>query len=173
MGVFDESKCDCCVCPMQCVLEELEGQDVNFATTTGPPNFSITIIDVDNFIAFTSNGNIPICQFTGVVPVDPTITVNIKKQIKKSKGKCACCEDPMTNLLISLKGQSVQIEFIDGISGGIVTEIGEGIVILENNTAISTCAITRVIPFRPRQINDQSSFSGFRQLKKDTTPPTT
>ena len=32
MGHFDETICNCCVCPMQCVLEQLVGEAVEIET---------------------------------------------------------------------------------------------------------------------------------------------
>ncbi|MDP5273238.1 hypothetical protein [Chengkuizengella axinellae] len=59
MGVFDESICDCCVCPMQCVLDKLIGEQVFVRSLLGPP-LSTTINDVRDFLLFTTNGVIPI-----------------------------------------------------------------------------------------------------------------
>ncbi|MDP5276356.1 hypothetical protein [Chengkuizengella axinellae] len=127
------------------------------------------LINVDNFIAFTSAGNIPICQFTGVIPFNTTIPINMLKQIKRNKGECACCEDTMTNLLISLKGQRVTIVFLDAEITETITETGEGIVILDNRIAVSTCAIVSVTPISiQQQIDDSSSFFNFQQIKNSS-----
>ncbi|NBI28252.1 hypothetical protein [Chengkuizengella marina] len=48
MGVFDESICDCCVCPMQCVLEQLIGIP-NLAIRTrnlSSVDFSLQLIEL-------------------------------------------------------------------------------------------------------------------------------
>ncbi|MDP5274466.1 hypothetical protein [Chengkuizengella axinellae] len=65
MGVFDESKCDCCVCPMQCVIEQLVGLGdvIGIATPTFVIS-NVTINKVKDFIVFTDIGDIPICQIS-------------------------------------------------------------------------------------------------------------
>ncbi|MFS1513964.1 hypothetical protein VQL36_16185 [Chengkuizengella sp. SCS-71B] len=165
MGVFDKSKCDCCVCPMQCVLEQLVGvQNVTIAAPTFA-SVGVIINQVKNFIAFTSGGDIPICQITGVATLDPTIPVNLKP-IKKSNGECACCEGPIINVAKSLIGQNVEIEFISIGDAVIVklVDVGEGIVVgkVEDETDFfSSCAITRINPTNQQQFNGQSGFLGF------------
>ncbi|MFS1513969.1 hypothetical protein VQL36_16220 [Chengkuizengella sp. SCS-71B] len=152
MGVFDESKCDCCVFPMQYVLEQLVGvDDVNIITPTA--NNLVIINHVKDFIAFTSNGNIPISQVTGTQFSQNSLPDGIKlKPIKKSKLECACCEEPITNLANSMIGEMVEIEFISPFLFPFIEEIidvGEGIIVgrFFNETDIfSSCAITRIIP---------------------------
>ncbi|NDI34649.1 hypothetical protein [Chengkuizengella sediminis] len=176
MGHFDKSICDCCVCPMQCVLEQLAGQTIDFVTTVS--SGTTNLISVDNFIAFTSIGNIPICQFTGVAFNPALIPGGLKlKLISKNKGECACCEDPITNLLISLKGQFVEIEFIKGSVGAIVNDIGEGIIILRAPeptspilAAISSCSVTKITPMNQQQFSQMSSSSNPNHL---LSPPAT
>ncbi|NDI33542.1 hypothetical protein [Chengkuizengella sediminis] len=177
MGVFDKSVCDCCVCPMQCVLEQLTGVDVAIDT---PISRDFTIItSVENFIVSTSDaGDIPICQITHVDILDPTNTIitnvlSALKPIKNSKGKCACCEDPMTNLLRFEIGSLFAIEFIGGIFGTEILGVGEGIVVGPCSGGgsldiYSTCSITRVIPINQQQFNDLS-----RASRRTTSPPTT
>ncbi|NBI28335.1 hypothetical protein [Chengkuizengella marina] len=152
MGAFDKSICDCCVCPMQCVLEQLVGVgDVNIITPTA--NNLVIINQVKDLIAFTSNGNIPICHITATQFSQKLVPDGIKlKPIKKSKGECDCCEEPITNLANSMIGEMVEIEFISPFPFPFVDEIinvGEGIVVgrFFNETDIfSSCAITRIIP---------------------------
>ncbi|MFS1511916.1 hypothetical protein VQL36_05695 [Chengkuizengella sp. SCS-71B] len=94
MGTFDKSICDCCVCPIQCILEQLVGiDDVGIVTPTFFDD-GVIIEQVKDFIAFTNVGDFPICQIFLVSTFDPNIPVNIKP-IRKSKGECACCEEPL------------------------------------------------------------------------------
>ncbi|NDI33602.1 hypothetical protein [Chengkuizengella sediminis] len=181
MGVFYESKCNCCVCPMQCVLEQLIGVD-NVGIVT--PTFfedGVNINQVKDFIAFTNKGDFPICQISLVAIFDPNIPVNIKP-IRKSKGECACCEDPITNLAKSLIGKFVEIEFInnegDTFDDGIIN-VGEGIVVGRNidnpnrTDFISSCAITRITSLTQQQINDPNRLSNSFYFKKITPPLST
>ncbi|MDP5273242.1 hypothetical protein [Chengkuizengella axinellae] len=71
MGVFDESKCDCCVCPMQCVLEQLVGEEVGILT----PTFvgGTTLNQVEDFIAFTDLGGFQICKINTVLTSSTTL----------------------------------------------------------------------------------------------------
>ncbi|MFS1511340.1 hypothetical protein VQL36_02710 [Chengkuizengella sp. SCS-71B] len=165
MGVFDEDICDCCVCPMQCVLKELVGVFVGIDTPIGS-TIDTTITDVENFIVSTSDaGDIPVCQITHVESENFTNTIIARvlsalKPIRKSKGECACCEDPMTNLLKFEIGNNFNIEFIspEGPFPDRILGVGEGIVVgIDGVTFLdiySTCAITKIIPITTEQIND-------------------
>ncbi|MFS1513382.1 hypothetical protein VQL36_13190 [Chengkuizengella sp. SCS-71B] len=152
MGHFDESICDCCVCPMQCVLEQLVGID-NIGIVT--PTFAddgIIINQVKDFIAFTNRGNFPICQISSVSNDNSIIPV-IKQSIKQSKGVCSCCEDPITNLAKSMIGKNVNIELISPTGVSFFDEIivvGEGIIVgrfplnFDVIEIFSSCAVTRI-----------------------------
>ncbi|MFS1513387.1 hypothetical protein VQL36_13215 [Chengkuizengella sp. SCS-71B] len=181
MGHFDESICDCCVCPMQCVLEELVEVE-GLVIDTPVNNIPTTITGVNDFIASTTDGDIPVCQITHVEIINPpdtliTTALSALKPIRKnSKGECACCEDPMTNLLKFEIGNTFEVEFI-GTTGPFTNEIlgvGEGILIgVDSGPSLfldiySTCAITRVIPITQQQINDPTRLS-----RKTTLPPAT
>ncbi|NBI28224.1 hypothetical protein [Chengkuizengella marina] len=147
MGVFNRTICDCCVCPMQCVLEQLVGETLSSIGTFINILSDVTIDEVTDFIAFTSEGRIPICQITFIRLV-PIKQLKLKP-IRKSKGECACCEDPITNLLSSFKGKNVTVIPLtpEGfILSGTVIDVGEGIVNLNNLFYTSTCAITKVTP---------------------------
>ncbi|MDP5276345.1 hypothetical protein [Chengkuizengella axinellae] len=150
MGVFDKSICDCCVCPMQSVLEQLVGQIVGIVT----PTFTdfVTLNQVKDFLAYTNIGIIPICEISVCSTFDPTIPVDIKKRIKKSKGECACCEDPITNIAKSLIGETVDIELLYPPGSSPFTDeimdVGEGIVVGRFQIFtdfLSSCAITKII----------------------------
>ncbi|NDI33556.1 hypothetical protein [Chengkuizengella sediminis] len=154
MGHFDRTTCDCCVCPMQCVMQQLVGQtDVAITTPVGD-EFNVTINSVDNFIADTSAGLYAICNVTAVASDALGIDTKLKPVRQDKKGECSCCEDPATNELIKLINQEVGIEFITNSSlvmiPGTVLKVGEGIVISElvssEKIAISTCQVTRIDP---------------------------
>ncbi|MFS1512549.1 hypothetical protein VQL36_08950 [Chengkuizengella sp. SCS-71B] len=153
MGVFDESICDCCVCPMQCVLKELmdmnQSIDDIFTVTGSVSNPSI--IEVRDFIVFTDQGVIPISKINFICLPVPSISLNLKP-IKKSTGDCSCCEDPTTNLANSLKGEVMNIEIIGfGFDPFKIADVGEGVIIGEETGnqqvgVISSCFVTRIFP---------------------------
>ncbi|NDI33606.1 hypothetical protein [Chengkuizengella sediminis] len=181
MGVFDKSICDCCVCPMQCVLEQLVGVE-GLEIDTPVNNIPTTISGVNDFIVSTTDGDIPVCQITHVEIMNPTDTIittalsALKPIRKNSKGECACCEDPMTNLLKFEIGNTFEVEFIgpDVPFTNEILGVGEGILVgVENGISLffdiySTCTITRVIPITQQQINDPSRLS-----RRTTLPPVT
>ncbi|MDP5275058.1 hypothetical protein [Chengkuizengella axinellae] len=162
MGVFDRTICDCCVCPMQCVMQQLVVNQPDVTISTPVSQVVATINSVENFIADTSVGFFAVCNVTSVSSDVLGGSTTLKPLKKDVKGECKCCEDPATNELVSLgMGALVEIEFVTQVPGdefdipliGNIANIGEGIVILENvtdgngftlNTAISTCQITRI-----------------------------
>ncbi|NDI34693.1 hypothetical protein [Chengkuizengella sediminis] len=177
MGAFDKSICDCCVCPMQCILEDLIGVE-NLNIETPVSNIPTIITGVKDFIVSTNNGEFPICQITHVCIEDPSNTITTRiisalKPKKNSRGKCACCEDPMTNLLKFKIGNTFRIEliaaqvsFTDQILG-----VGEGVVVGAAPPFLDiflTCSITRITPLTQQKINDPS-----RTSKRTTPPPAT
>ncbi|NDI34655.1 hypothetical protein [Chengkuizengella sediminis] len=154
MGHFDETICDCCVCPMQCVLKQLIREEVvQIETRTDSVNLQIT--EVKNFIVSgidDGTGEVvhfPICNISAVFPRE-TFSLELKPIKKSTKGECVCCEDPITNLANSLKGETVFIDYIGGGTPAIIRDVGEGIVIGEDTTgsglivAITSCAITEI-----------------------------
>ncbi|NBI29359.1 hypothetical protein [Chengkuizengella marina] len=163
MGKFDRSVCDCCVCPMQCVMEQLTDREgaVAIATTSLFNDVYVTINSADKFLAKTSEGTYPICNVTAVgidrvrTASNPNFDLTLKPVRVDKKGECSCCEDPATEELLSKTGKKVRLEY-DSAGGtfftlGIVEKVGEGIVTLMNDSpgtlshlAISTCHITRV-----------------------------
>ncbi|NDI36280.1 hypothetical protein [Chengkuizengella sediminis] len=163
MGKFDRTICDCCVCPMQSVMQQLVGRNDVAITTTAFSDVdtsSITTIDsADNFIVETSRGSYPICNVTAVGVQGGDFNLTLKPIQLDNKGECSCCEDPTTNKLKSLIKKTVEIEY-DGdgslfFETGIIEKVGEGIVTIENpspsmssltHIAISTCHIGRVNP---------------------------
>ncbi|NDI35640.1 hypothetical protein [Chengkuizengella sediminis] len=152
MGHFDETICDCCVCPMQCVLEQLVGEEnirifaLNGFTEEG------TLTGVDNFIALLDAGGI-----VNKVPIHNICAVRFEgifdfklKPIRKSKsGECSCIEDPITNLAKSMIGEETPIEAGSFSESNVtIKDVGEGIVIVSFlsggvifTAAISSCKI--------------------------------
>ncbi|MDP5273236.1 hypothetical protein [Chengkuizengella axinellae] len=154
MGVFDESICNCCVCPMQCVLEQLVGQEVQIITLISASMEPEPLFDVKNFIAFSEIGEFPVCNINAV-SYPATLTNKLKlKNTQKNTGECVCCENSITRQLNKMIGQEVEIEFLfqlQPIVVGTIFKVGKGIVLLDQgdsdlDLAISTCAITRIIP---------------------------
>ncbi|NDI33420.1 hypothetical protein [Chengkuizengella sediminis] len=152
MSIFNKTKCDCCVCPMQFVLKQLVGQtNVRIFTPSG--SFSTNIIDVNEFILFTTDGDVPICNISAV-RLEGFQEITLEPPIKNSVGVCSCCEDPMTNILKSHIGGTAFIEIISptGNIAADIIDVGEGIVFVNDPSTtifffvISTCAITRIIP---------------------------
>ncbi|NDI33730.1 hypothetical protein [Chengkuizengella sediminis] len=159
MGKFDRSVCDCCVCPMQCVMQQLTDREgaVAIATTSLVNDVYVTINSADNFLAKTSreasgaiiNGSYPICNVTAVgidrarTLSDPNFDLTLKPVRVDEKGECSCCEDPATEELKSKIGKTVRVEY-DGRIGttsggtffnlGIIEKVGEGIVTLMNDS---------------------------------------
>ncbi|NDI33586.1 hypothetical protein [Chengkuizengella sediminis] len=116
MGHFDESICDCCVCPMQCVLKQLIGEKVQIVNASSGFIFSleIQIKEVKNFIVSGTDPsgvriNFPICKIIAVIPPSGAFPLNLKPIQKSTKGECVCCEDPITDLANSLRGREVTI----------------------------------------------------------------
>ncbi|NBI31210.1 hypothetical protein [Chengkuizengella marina] len=157
MGHFDRSICNCCVCPMQCVLKQLMEQQITIdflRTTFGQITIPFTINRIEDFIVFTDQGNIAICQ---IVALGSIMDAEIKlKPIRKDfTGECVCCEDPMTNLLNSMKKEKISIPS-STITEATIEEVGEGIVLLRDlmtNTGAefvigiaSTCQLDIVAP---------------------------
>ncbi|MFS1512552.1 hypothetical protein VQL36_08965 [Chengkuizengella sp. SCS-71B] len=160
MGQFDRTICDCCVCPMQCVIKQLVGQTDVLISTPVSQEANVTINSVENFIADTDAGIYSICNVTAVSSATLGTSTTLKPVRQDKKGACSCCENPATNELNKLVNQNVAIEFITQVPGnvfqipleGTILKVGEGIVILNpacgqnvgNPIAISTCQITRI-----------------------------
>ncbi|WP_162036051.1 hypothetical protein [Chengkuizengella sediminis] len=146
MGAFDRTICDCCVCPMQCVLKQLVREEVRIFTLDDHDTGTLT--NVDNFIAtLDDNGDIleyPIGSICAVSSIEP-FDFKLKPIRKNVKGECSCIEDPTTKLAESKIGKSTTILAGDFNDDGIIIKVGEGIVILleEETTAISSCKIQR------------------------------
>ncbi|MDP5273220.1 hypothetical protein [Chengkuizengella axinellae] len=153
MSIFDDNKCECCVCPMLNVLNQLIGQNVNIIT---PVAVSLTsnLIEVKDSIAFTTRGNFPACNIIGVSYFTENLPneINLRPSVRKNVGVCACCEDPNTNLLNSLIGQSIIPEIPSPVNftPQFVIEVGNGTVKLGRPATstfeiiLSTCTIVRI-----------------------------
>ncbi|MDP5275766.1 hypothetical protein [Chengkuizengella axinellae] len=159
MGHFDETICDCCVCPMQCVLDQLRNTEnpvVIFTTTLG--NFDLTITEVNDFIVSGTGAgggtvrNFPICNVSGVSNIPLSRQVKLKPNRTSVKGECSCCEDPTNQLLRTLsREQLFNLRFLVGTAIGFISDIGEGIVMIQSQdgtmkTAVSICSLNRIGP---------------------------
>jgi len=156
------SLCDCCVTPLQSVLQQLVGQTVILGTVADAPNvqplfFLVTISKVNDFLVTVTNGamtfDVNISDVTGVGFLLPGPTINLLPPVD-SGCECDCRERPIRQLLDTLIGSTVNLLAINGsISPDfIVEQTGLGIVIgtlpISPETivrfAISTCKITAV-----------------------------
>ncbi|MFS1513394.1 hypothetical protein VQL36_13250 [Chengkuizengella sp. SCS-71B] len=154
MGVFDKSICDCCVCPMQCVLEQLKGERIRIGFLSNQGSFSFSnptnVNRVENFILFTDSDDYAIHTIDFIIldfVPDPQIQL---KPIKNSLGECACIEGPMTNLLESRINQTVRINRSIEVN---IVKVGQGIVSVKDIVAsadnfpfglFSTCSISQI-----------------------------
>ncbi|MDP5275996.1 hypothetical protein [Chengkuizengella axinellae] len=165
MGHFDKTICDCCVCPMQCVLEQLVGEEVDIRTISLESDIVGTLMAVDSFIAtldLNNSGELAYISVSEVCYVEVLVPFTIKlKDIRKDKGECSCIEDPVTNLAKSMIGEMKEIIVCnsqqtvgDEGQNGRIVNVGEGIVLLfiesakkgDKLSAISSCKIEIIAP---------------------------
>ncbi|EON70652.1 bcla protein [Lysinibacillus sphaericus OT4b.31] len=156
------SLCDCCVFPLQSVLQQLVGQTVILGTIADAPNvpplfFLFTIIDVNDFLVTVTDGTttyeVNISDVTGVGFLLPGPTINLMPPVD-SGCECDCRERPIRKLLNTLIGSTVNLLASNGsIAADFnVEQIGLGIVLgtlpISPDTivrfAISTCKIVAV-----------------------------
>ncbi|NDI33624.1 hypothetical protein [Chengkuizengella sediminis] len=174
MGHFDESICDCCVCPMQCVLEQLVGEEVAILISSLPEaDLDGTLIAVNNFIATLDlEGNNIQIAVNDICAVGVEGIFDFKlKPIRKSVGECSCTEDPITNVAKSMIGESKGIAVCNILTTGVIIDVGEGIVIMSiegmgsaNTAAFSSCKIGAITPLLEEQnFKQKGKFPRFKQ----------
>ncbi|MFS1514522.1 hypothetical protein VQL36_19140 [Chengkuizengella sp. SCS-71B] len=150
MGQFNESICDCCVCPMQCVLKQLIGEEVTIFTSFNEKPGTLT--EVDDFIAVldlgTRNAQIPVSSICAVLIGSKLFDFKLKPIKKSLAGECLCNEDPITNLAKSKIGDFTTIQAGQFCREGTIRNVGEGIVTFlaptngsTDTVAISSCKI--------------------------------
>lgn len=159
------SLCDCCVSPMQFVLQQLVGQNVILSTVADAPNvpplfFLFDIVEVNDFLVTVTGAAgtfvVNISDVTGVGFLPPGPTINLLPPVN-SGCDCDCRERPIRQLLDTLIGSTVILLTINGSTAVDfnVEQTGLGIVLgtLSINPgdpdsivrfAISTCKITAV-----------------------------
>jgi len=154
--------CDCCVFPLQSVLQQLVGQTVILGTVADAPNvpplfFLFTITEVNDFLVTVTDGvttfEVNISDVTGVGFLPPGPTINLLSPVN-SGCECNCRERPIRQLLDTLIGSTVNLLAVNGSIAAdfIVEQTGLGIVLgtlpISPETivrfAISTCKITAV-----------------------------
>ena len=153
--------CDCCVTPMQSVLQQLIGQTVILATIADPPNappffFLFTITNVNDFLVTVTDGvstyAVNISDVIGVGFLPPGPTISLLPPVD-SGCECDCRERPMRQLLNTLVGSTVNLLVSNGSTAMnfTVEQTGLGIVLgtlpidtTKARFAISTCKITAV-----------------------------
>lgn len=103
--------CDCCVSPLQSVLQQLVGQTVILATIADAPNvpplfFLFKIIEVNDFLVTVSDGAttfmVNISDVIGVGFLPPGPTINLLPPVD-SGCECNCRERPIRQYWIHLK----------------------------------------------------------------------
>ncbi|PGP31746.1 bclA protein, partial [Bacillus cereus] len=161
-GATEGCLCDCCVFPMQNVLQQLIGQTVILGTIADTPNtpplfFLFTITSVNDFLVTVTDGTatfvVNISDVTGVgfLPPGPPITLLPPVDVGC---ECECRERPIRQLLDAFIGSTVSLLASNGsIAADFnVEQTGLGIVLgtlpINPTTtvrfAISTCKITAV-----------------------------
>ncbi|MDP5277180.1 hypothetical protein [Chengkuizengella axinellae] len=170
--MFEKSICDCCVCPMQFVLEQYKGEEVFIRTDLGSSLIQIT--EVNNFIVsgidtFSLGSNNPIqisiCNIVFVSPSSATKIPNVKPIQKNTKGECFCCEDPITNVANALEGKEVIIFGVPDDSSLIIEKVGEGIV-------AGTFVSSPPDLFGPTIIFSSCKIGGIEEMTTSTLFPT-
>jgi hypothetical protein len=158
------SLCDCCVYPLQSVLQQLVGQTVILATVADQPNapplfFLFTITSVNDFLVTVTDGattyTVNISDVIGVGFLPPGPTINLLPPVNLGC-ECDCRERPIRQLLNTLIGSTVNLLVSNGSTAVnfTVEQTGLGIVLgtllisMDPDTivrfAISTCKITAV-----------------------------
>jgi len=163
-GEAEGCLCDCCVTPMQNVLQQLIGETVIILTVADTPNTEpslsmVTPTSVNDFLAFVTDGvtNSVVTTAdviaTGFIPPGPRI---ILIPPIDSGCECDCRERPLRVLFNTLIGARVSIKVSNGslAENFLVEGTGLGIVIglLTINdgadtirVAFSLCHVTQVI----------------------------
>lgn len=153
--------CDCCVSPLQSVLQQLVGQTVILGTIADavgiPFFFQYEIVEVNDFLVTVTGAAgtfvVNISDVTGVGFFPPGPTINLLPPVN-SGCECDCRERPIRQLLDTLIGSTVSLLAVNGsIAVDFnVEQTGLGIVLgtlpISPNTivrfAISICKITAV-----------------------------
>ncbi|CAN7507448.1 bclA protein [Paenibacillus sp. LjRoot153] len=158
-----KDECDCCVTPMQSVLEELkilEATSVDVGTVDQIFNnidFSSDDVIVSDFLlTFPAQGAtqiVPICMIVGV----QSSAITNEFPLTPADPDCDCCEGALRERLATLT--TVVAMTTDGGTFGMVTGtiigLGQGIVIIDppgagtNPAAISICQITGLMVPNP------------------------
>ncbi|NBI31218.1 hypothetical protein [Chengkuizengella marina] len=173
MGHFNENFCDCCVCPMQCVLEQLVDKDINLLISSFPEaDLDGTLISVNKFISTIqdSNGDIFRLTVSDICAAGIEEEFNFKlNPIRKSKGECSCIEDPITKLAQSMIGESTSVVLCNSLLTGKIINVGDGIVVMSvvdmgtlNTFVFSSCKIGG---FGPPEMTNFNSKGKFHQFK--------
>nr|WP_307557280.1 bclA protein [Paenibacillus sp. V4I7] len=159
------SVCDCCVSPMQNVLEQLIGVTVILSTVADAPNvqpllFQVTINEVNDFLVTVIDEETNTTSIVSIADVNavlflPGPEIELDTPIN-FPGECDCRERPLRELFDTLINTTVNFRSSNGSMAenfnvertglGIIygqLDIGGGTVV---NAAISICQITQVNP---------------------------
>ena len=133
------SVCDCCITPLQSVLQQLVGQTVILATVADAANvqplfFLLTITKVNDFLVTVTDGVttfvVNISDVIGVGFLSPGPTINLLPPVD-SGCECDCRERPIRQLLDTLIGSTVNLLVSNGSTAANfnVEQTGLGIVL--------------------------------------------
>ncbi len=152
------SLCDCCVEPMQDVLEQLVGRVVRIGTTDTSSGLypSATILDVDDFIVTIRQGSntiaLPICLVAGVQAPQVQNIQLLEPPVDEAGGECDCCERPLREFFEGISKADVDVlgTAFNNLTNVLILDTGEGIVKVRNNNnfiALSLCKISSIQNF--------------------------
>ncbi|MFD3156147.1 hypothetical protein ACFIJ5_04715 [Haloimpatiens sp. FM7330] len=151
--------CDCCVKPMEHLLKQFTpGSPIDVITDSGieytnwwyTVTFvcvykSILTIKVEDYYDYKYIVKIPICHISAIWSPEISNADLLENECKSKKGFCKCCEKPTRNQLGCYCGLNVWICFQGYYCAyGEITKVSDGIVILDDDIAISTCKITSI-----------------------------
>ena len=145
------SICDCCVEPMQYVLEQLIGRVVRIGTTdTSSGTYpSATILAVNDYIVTIRQGAntiaLPICLVVGVQNAQVRNVLLLPPPLS-SEGKCDCCERPLRDFFNGITTADVDAlgPAFNNLTNTQILETGEGIVKLQDNNAFIALSLCKV-----------------------------
>ena len=148
-----DSKCECCVTPMQHVLSQLVGETVTIGVTSDPPGTltNVTITSVSNFLVTVEQGAntfvIPICEVVGVAAPEVEDVTLLPAPPLPRTGDCACCEAPVRAFLDANLGSTTDVTTVgfglfNNIEDAEIVRTGEGIVILDVTPAVGFAAVS-------------------------------
>ncbi|WP_051314614.1 hypothetical protein [Alteribacter aurantiacus] len=156
------SVCDCCVFPMQSILEQLVNQVVTISTDSDQPNMAplltdVTITSVNDFLVTVegeSGTSVVSIADVLVVAFEPGTDIQLEPPVD-FPGECNCQERPLRELFDALIGQTVAVRLQQNFVSEDFTVLATGLGIVFGQqtifgefveSAISLCKITLINP---------------------------